>query len=86
MKIPGEAVITGHFLVVEYMEPDGNFYLKSECHGTGGEELSLGKTLELIEYGKAHALSHVTAQALSGYFILTDDDDEDGFVEYGEEE
>lgn len=82
MKIPAGAVITGHLIVVEYMDSDGGFHLKSECFATGNEELPFGKTLELIEYAKVRAIAPILAEAVSGYF------DEYEFVEYddGEDE
>jgi len=68
MKIPGEAVITGHLLVVEYLDSDGSFHFSSECFGTGKEDLPLSKFLELIEYAKARALAPLMAEAVAEYY------------------
>lgn len=69
--------MTGHLLVVEYMLPDGSFHFISECVGSGKEDLPLGKTLELIEFGRAQTLAPILAEALSEYELVDGDDDED---------
>lgn len=72
MKIPGEAVLTGHLLVVEYLDADGSFHFSSECFGTGKEDLPLSKFLELIEYAKARALAPLMAEAVAEYYEEND--------------
>lgn len=68
MKIPADAVMTGHLLVVEYLDTDGKFYLKSETAGTGDQTIPLSKALEFIEYAKVKALAPMIADIVSEHF------------------
>jgi len=72
MKIPGGAIITGHLVVVEYLDTDGAFHFSSECFGTGKDKLPLNKFLELIEYAKARALAPMIAEAVADYYEEND--------------
>ena len=92
MKIPAEAVLTGHLLVVEYLDSDGTFNLKFESTGTGVESLGLGKTLEFIEYARVQALSPMISEIVSEHFEyeevdvdLSNEDEAEDESEYEDE-
>lgn len=74
--IPKEAVILNVVRVVEYLTPDGHIEKVDLSYASDGNDLDVGKSLELIEWARAFTLSSMYMEMIHE-FISEPDDEED---------
>ncbi|WPH57821.1 hypothetical protein [Mycobacterium phage WXIN] len=71
--IPEGAIVTNVLTIVEYMDTDGEIWKSDFSHDSAGNELPLGKMLELCSWGQMIAQAPVLADLVHGY-LQSDED------------
>lgn len=76
--IPENSVILNVVRVVEYMDEDGVIQKQDLSYGSDGEEVPVGKALELVEWCRAFTLSGMYMEMLTELIHdACSDEDED---------
>lgn len=75
--IPENSVILNVVRVVEFMDEEGVIQKLDLSYGSDGEEVSVGKSLELIEWCRAFTLSGIYMEMLTEFIHDACDEEED---------
>lgn len=78
--IPQDAVILNTLAIVEYLGSDGEIYKQDLSCAGDGDELSVGKAFELLEWGRAMTISPIIADMVHDYVFGDDDGGEEAIV------
>ncbi|OMC55397.1 hypothetical protein A5747_13470 [Mycobacterium sp. IS-836] len=79
--VPKSAVILNVIRVVEYMDADGVIHKDDFSYGGDGEDIEMGKALELIEWARAFTLSPTYLEMFHQFMSEEEgEDEEDDFA------
>jgi hypothetical protein len=72
--IPADAVILNVLRIVEFMGADGEIYRQDLSCSSDGEDLSMGKSLELSEWARMFTVSPMLGELVHDYVFGEDED------------
>jgi hypothetical protein len=75
--IPESAVVLNVIRIVEYMDEDGALQKQDFSYAGDGDEVPVGKALELIEWCRAFTLSGMYMAMVHEFILCSEDEDED---------
>lgn len=79
--IPDDAILMNVLHIAEYMDSAGEIYKVDLSHDSSGEELLLGKAMELCEWARAIHTAPLIADLVHDFVFGDDDGDEDETAE-----
>lgn len=76
-SLPEGAVLLNELRIVEYFSSDGEIWKIDLSHTNDGDDLVMGKALELAEWAKTLTVAPMIAEMVHSYMQEADEDDED---------